>query len=145
MGFVFGFSAFNIMFYLVFVVIIIVFIVGVVKGLGTWSKNNRSPRLTVEAAVVSRRQDTDVHRHHHQNHGHVNTSTRYYATFQFESGDRLELQLPGAEYGMLVEGDTGELTFQGTRYLGFSRRSGYGQPPEDAPRGGEKKSWDPEL
>ncbi len=38
-----------------------------------------------------------------------------------ESGDRIELCVSGAEYGMLVEGDTGRLTFQGTRYLSFER------------------------
>ena len=27
----------------------------------------------------------------------------------------------GKEYGMLVEGDIGKLTFQGTRYHGFER------------------------
>jgi len=26
------------------------------------------------------------------------------------------------EYGMLVEGDFGKLSFQGTRYLGFTRQ-----------------------
>jgi hypothetical protein len=34
----------------------------------------------------------------------------------------MELQVDGSEYGMLVEGDQGRLTFQGTRYLGFERR-----------------------
>jgi len=29
--------------------------------------------------------------------------------------------MTGQEYGMLVEGDKGNLTFQGTRYLGFER------------------------
>ena len=28
----------------------------------------------------------------------------------------------GSDYGMLVEGDIGKLSFQGTRYLGFERR-----------------------
>ena len=42
-------------------------------------------------------------------------------TFQLESGDRMEFQVSGIEYGMLAEGDTGELTFQGTRYLAFER------------------------
>lgn len=28
----------------------------------------------------------------------------------------------GGEYGMLAEGDFGDLSFQGTRYLGFERR-----------------------
>lgn len=47
--------------------------------------------------------------------------TEYYATFQIESGDRMEFKISGNEYGMLVEGDQGKLTFQGTRYLGFQR------------------------
>jgi len=38
-----------------------------------------------------------------------------------ESGDRFELQLQGQEYGLLVEGDRGKLTFQGTRFLEFQR------------------------
>jgi len=42
-------------------------------------------------------------------------------TFLVESGDRIELCVSGTEYGMLVEGDTGRLTFQGTRYLSFER------------------------
>ena len=40
-----------------------------------------------------------------------------------ESGDRMELHLSGQEYGLLIEGDRGNLTFQGTRYLGFERLS----------------------
>ena len=43
-------------------------------------------------------------------------------TFQVESGDRIELNVSGPEYGMLVEGDRGDLSFQGTRYLGFERK-----------------------
>lgn len=40
----------------------------------------------------------------------------------------------------------GELTFQGTRYLGFDRR-GTAEPASEEPpiRSTEKKSWDPEL
>ena len=50
------------------------------------------------------------------------SSTVYYATFQVESGDRMELRMSGREYGLLAEGDRGKLTFQGTRYRGFERR-----------------------
>ena len=38
-----------------------------------------------------------------------------------ESGDRMELRVSGREYGLLAEGDRGQLTFQGTRYLSFVR------------------------
>jgi hypothetical protein len=82
-----------------------------------WNHDNHSPRLTVLAKVVCKRDD----RRHHRKGNHMHHRTYYYATFQFESGDRLELELQGHEYGLLVEGDQGKLTFQGTRYLGFER------------------------
>lgn len=53
--------------------------------------------------------------------GNTSASTRYYTTFEVQSGDRIELPVSGREYGMLVEGDLGLLTFQGTRYKGFER------------------------
>ena len=87
-----------------------------------WNKNNHSPKLSVPAKVVSRRTAVS-HHHHHQRNGmhHTHTATSYYATFQVESGDRIEFLVSGTEYGMLAEGDSGKLTFQGTRYLNFQR------------------------
>lgn len=152
MGFGFGFDTTfgfaQIFIFAVFAIIIVSFIVAAVKGIGTWHKNNNSPRLTVNAAVVSKRQNTTVHHHHDSNTGgmHNSSSTTYYATFQFDSGDRLELCVSGREYGLLAEGDVGELTFQGTRYLGFDRRGTVEPASEEPPiRSTEKKSWDPEL
>ena len=34
----------------------------------------------------------------------------------------MELHVAGHEFGMLIEGDRGMLTFQGTRYLSFERK-----------------------
>ena len=116
------FDMFTIMFSIVFVIVIGMFIVTAIRGIGEWNKNNHSPRLTVIATVVAKR--TNVSHHHHggvNEHHHHHTSTSYYVTFQVESGDRMELQVSGQEYGMVVEGDVGNLTFQGTRYLGFER------------------------
>ena len=113
---------FGIMFAVPFVMLFVVFILILVKGLGQWNKNNQSPRLTVEATVVAKRQHIS---HHH--HGgvidfhHTGSDRTYYATFQFESGDRLELHIPRNQFGYLVEGDHGKLSFQGTRFLGFER------------------------
>ena len=117
-GFDLLFSIFPFLFITVFVIVIGMFIATAVRGVGTWSKNNASPRLTVSAQVVTKR--TQVSHHHHQE-SMSHTSTSYYATFQVESGDRMEFSVSGAEYGMLAEGDQGSLTFQGTRYLGFER------------------------
>ena len=55
-------------------------------------------------------------------HGYdTSTFTSYYVTFQVESGDRMEFEVDGSDYGLLVQGDIGKLSFQGTRYLGFER------------------------
>lgn len=122
MGFgVFGLFGviFPLMFFLVFGIILFTFI----KGIGEWNKNNNSPRLSVDATVVAKRNQVS---HHHHNHGgtgmHTTHSTTYYVTFEVESGDRMELHVSGQEFGMLVEGDFGRLTFQGTRYISFVRR-----------------------
>jgi hypothetical protein len=117
-GFGARFALFETMFFIVFFIVMAAFVVTIGKSLLEWNKNNHSPRLTVPAVVVTKR--TDVH--HHRHDGHTHHSTRYYAAFEVESGDRMELQLSGQEYGLLVEGDAGELTFQGTRFLGFERK-----------------------
>ena len=118
------FAIFPIIFSLMFLLVFGVVIFGLIKGISQWNKNNHSPRLTVPATVVAKRTKVS---HHHHNHGvdhvghHTSTSTSYYVTFQVESGDRMELHMAGNQYGLLVEGDRGKLTFQGTRFLSFER------------------------
>ena len=122
MAFGFGFDFFGIMFGLVWVLFLAVFLVTIGRTILQWNKNNHSPRLTVDATVVAKR--ADVSRHHHNgvnHHHHTHHSTSYYVTFQVESGDRMELHMAGHEYGLLIEGDKGKLTFQGTRFLNFQR------------------------
>ena len=108
------FTIFPIFFFLIFGLVLTIFFYVLVTNIAQTSKNNHSPRLTVHATVVGKR---DRHTHH-RNGGH---STSYYVTFQVESGDRMELCVMGQEYGLLCEGDRGQLTFQGTRYLSFER------------------------
>ena len=121
MGFSFGFDMFNVVFTLMFITVFAVFVIALVKGLSQWNKNNHSPRLTVPVTVVSKR--TNVSHHHHAGEHHMSsTSTSYYVTFQVESGDRMELHLSGSQFGLIVEGDKGLLTFQGTRFLNFERQ-----------------------
>ena len=124
MGFGFGFGLFEIIFTLMFLLTFGIILTVIIKGISQWNKNNHSPRLTVPATVVAKRTNVS---HHHHNHGvdhvghHTSTSTDYYVTFQVESGDRMELHMAGHQYGLLVEGDRGKLTFQGTRFLSFER------------------------
>lgn len=87
----------QVMLMIIFVLVISVLILTLVKGISTWNKNNHFPRLCVKATIVSKR--SDVSHHMHGNAG----------------------DMSGSEFGMLAEGDVGELTFQGSRYLGFER------------------------
>lgn len=123
------FNIIEIIFPVMFIIIFIMVIVSFVNGGITWHKNNNSPRLTVSAKIVSKRQNTTYHNHPNAGdvsgaHGyHSIANTTYYVTFQFESGDCMEMAVPGSEYGMLAEQDEGKLTFQGTRYLSFNREN----------------------
>lgn len=112
-----------------FIIVIGMIIYSIIHEIGTWHKNNNSPRLTVFAIVKSKRLNVDYYQHgaggdESGAHGFYETSdTTYYVTFEVESGDRIEFSVSGKEYGMLAEGDSGRLTFQGTRYLSFERES----------------------
>ena len=122
-GFGMGFGMFQLLFGVVFLFIIGTIIARSVRGIGQWNKNNNSPRLTVEATLVAKRADVS-HYHHHtgEHHHHHHSSTSYYLTFEVASGDRMEFHVESQDYGLLVEGDRGQLTFQGTRYLSFERQ-----------------------
>lgn len=116
-----GLGLFGIMSTVVFLLITGTIVVILVKGIAEWNKNNHSPRLTVPATIIAKRTNISHHRHGGANGHHHHTSTTYYVTFQVESGDRMEFLISGQEYGLLMEGDCGNLRFQGTRYLGFDR------------------------
>ena len=108
---------FELLFAIVFIVIILTFAFVLISNILTWTKNSTSPRLTVPAVVRTKRTQVGRARRDNMTRGY----TRYFVTFEFESGDRLELKVDGSEYGMLAEGDCGMLSFRGTRYLGFVR------------------------
>lgn len=112
------FNIVPIMVFIIFVLVIGSIIVSLIKSVSQWKNNNDSPILSVEAVVVAKRSHVS---YHHHNNMDSSSSTTYYVTFEVTSGDRMELEVKGSEYGMLVEQDKGKLTFQGTRYLGFER------------------------
>ncbi len=105
------FGIFPIVFFLMFGLVFGLILTTLIKSARQNRKNDASPRVTAEASVVAKR--TQVR----GDHAH----TTYFVTFQFPSGDRLELMIPHNQFGYLVEGDKGNLTFQGTRFLDFQR------------------------
>jgi len=48
-------GGFNIMFTLMFALVFGMILFTIIRGISQWNKNNHSPRLTVDATVVSKR------------------------------------------------------------------------------------------
>ena len=121
-------SVFPILFGLVFCLVMGMFIYAIVHNVKEKRANDAAPVLTVEALVKTKRMDTYHTSPTYDWDGHRTSSgsyhTSYYATFEVESGDRLELQVSDYEYGQLAEGDRGKLTFQRKRFLQFERERG---------------------
>lgn len=121
-------SVFPVLFGLVFCLVMGMFIYAIVSNVKEKRANDAAPVLTVEALVKTKRMDTYHTSPTYDGDGHRTSSgsyhTTYYATFEVESGDRLELQVSDYEYGQLAEGDRGKLTFQRKRFLKFDRERG---------------------
>ncbi len=87
-------------------------VIAVLRVARRWSIERRPPLAKAEARVVDRRTRLTG--------GHSETQT-YFVTFEFPTGQRLELEVSGRDSGVLVVGDQGTLAWQGPRYLGFAR------------------------
>ncbi|WP_068785670.1 DUF2500 domain-containing protein [Paenibacillus phocaensis] len=104
---------------ILFVVIIGILAVTATGGILRAIGNQKQPVLSVQSVIVGKRTEVS---HRHDTDTSVNrTDTKYYMTFEVESGDRLEFVVSGVEYGQCAEGDEGKLTFQGRRFHGFER------------------------
>ncbi len=103
-----------------------IFVFTLVRGIRMWAANNAQPVRQELAEVVAKRSEVSG--------GENSTSTAYHATFELPDRTRTELRISGREYGQLAEGDRGQLTHQGTRFLGFVRqRTSVETPTSTAP------------
>ena len=121
----YGFSfdyIFSILFFVAFLFVFSIFVLTGLKSITEWNKNNNSPKLTVDATVIKKRNQVSNSDYlDHNGMIHTTSSISYYVTFQVEREDQIEMRLSRKEYIMLVEGDYGKLTFQGTRYISFEK------------------------
>lgn len=99
----------------IFLIIFGTFLYAIIRGITTFTRNSAAERLTEYARVLTKRTNVSG------GSGDRRAYTTYYITFEFVDGHRLEFKVRAEEYGLLVEGDEGMLTHQGTRYLGFER------------------------
>lgn len=111
-----GAPAFFPLFGLVFLAVLVISVGGtIIKTIGEQTRNAAAPVLIADAIVTTKRLEVINRGKSH--------STEYYATFDLGSGERIELELDGKQYGLLAERDRGELRYQGTWFLGFERQA----------------------
>lgn len=110
-----GFGVIGILSFLTFLLVAVGFCVIFSKMIATSRADKAAPRLRVQAKILAKRTRIASR----SDSGHI--SNRCYVTFEVESGDRMELLIPWEQYGLLIEGDQGFLTFQGTRFISFVR------------------------
>ncbi|WNS46895.1 DUF2500 domain-containing protein [Paenibacillus sp. MMS20-IR301] len=87
----------------------------IVKAMKTWMTNNASPLQSRLVTAVTKRIEVWGGR------GHAQANTSYYVTFEFHDGTRMELEVKAKAFAQIVEGDRGQLSYQGTRFKGFVR------------------------
>jgi hypothetical protein len=106
--------------FLFFVVIAVLFFRTIRKHM---KRNDNAPRITVPARVVAKRADISGDHFHGTVNSHIHSTmdTFYYVTFELDSRDRMELYVQDHEYGLLIEGDQGLLTFRGDAFIDFRR------------------------
>lgn len=111
MGEPFGF---DVMFTIIpmFILFIFAVILGLITKQGlSYAKDRQKPVIPVRAKILAKRT-------------HVwgdNSSTNYFATFELENGERMEMQVPDNRIGYMVEGDQGTLSFQGNLFVSFEK------------------------
>ncbi|KRF02425.1 hypothetical protein ASG89_24445 [Paenibacillus sp. Soil766] len=106
-----------ILFILILILVVGIFLSIIMKSLSVWSSNNNAPIQDRFCKVVSKRIQLSGRS------SNLSSNTSYYVTFELEDQSRLELWISRQQFGYMVEGDIGNLTFQGTRFKEFESKN----------------------
>jgi len=105
------------MLFVVIALIVLLFVPTIIRSATALRRASRianSPERSAEATILSKRVEVSAI-------DRGKPEQRHFATFQFPSGERVEFELTGHQFGLLAEADQGTLTWKGPRYLGFTR------------------------
>ncbi|WP_226000184.1 DUF2500 domain-containing protein [Paenibacillus sp. BJ-4] len=108
-------ESFNMIFFTVFGIIALLMIIGIGKTIGAGLSNQAAELIQRPCKVVDKR--TRVR----GGSGDFSASTYNYITFEFDGGERKELEVKDRDFGMIVIGDRGEHHYKGTRFVEFVR------------------------
>ncbi len=82
--------------------------------------DRNAPIDTIKAKVIAKRTDVSGSHFHNDNLNMINT--HYYVTFELYNKERKEFIVDSDDYGLLIEGDEGMLTYQGIIFKSFDRQ-----------------------
>ena len=82
--------------------------------------DRNAPIDTIKAKVIAKRTDISGSHFHNDNLNMINT--HYYVTFELYNKERKEFIVDSNNYGLLIEGDEGMLTYQGIIFKSFDRQ-----------------------
>lgn len=78
--------------------------------------NKKQPIISMQSTIVSKNLRTL-----HNKIGRKTETNINYVTFELNNDERMAIIVPDYEYNLMVEGDTGSLTFQGSNFIRFER------------------------
>ena len=83
--------------------------------------NDAQPVLTTNATLASKRRNVIAQPPGINPKNQIAPSTTFFASFRLPDGQTVEVQVDNVQFATLTEGEAGQLTYQGTRFLGFTK------------------------
>jgi len=105
-----------------FIIIIGIMVISVVREIIKWKYNNKQPQNSFEVSIIAKRDSGMFSRR--GGRFYLNLTIEYYITFKFlHDGSKKEFCLSSIKGEKIKIGDSGILTLQGTRYIGFEKQN----------------------
>ncbi|MDO4799150.1 MAG: DUF2500 domain-containing protein [Bacillota bacterium] len=88
-------------------------------------RDNPSPRLTVKARLIQKNENVvPEEKVDERGYYYYEKLYNYSLVFEVESGDQMTFDVEKSAFEAVDEGDTGALSFQGSRFFGFEKEQG---------------------
>lgn len=96
------------------------------KSTTEWRSNNKAPKISLNVFVKAKNSESRVNSNNAMNEqgGYSSPTTTVTRTITFEESDtkrRFVFYVERVQFDLIFEGDSGVLTYQGTRFLEFKR------------------------
>lgn len=98
-------------------IIVLMLVAKITSRVDVEEREGRKPIYNIEAVVKGKRTLVEA------DPDSGAPKTTYFVTFHKRDGNRVEMEVPGEDYGICAEGDEGILVYQGKEFIVFKRTS----------------------